>query len=78
LPPNDTQYIYVLFRPLEAKEYAIDLPIKIRDLDGLSPNSHYLRLRGIGYQSEHEELKPKEVPFYGDLPVCRAYIGEEG
>lgn len=23
-------------------------------------------------------MKPEEVQFYGDLPVCRAYIGEEG
>ena len=37
-----------------------------------------LRLRGIGYQSEHEDQKPQEMPFFGDLPVCRAYIGEEG
>ena len=35
-------------------------------------------LRGTGYHPEHEDLKPKEVPFYEDLPNCRAYVGEEG
>jgi len=78
LAPNDTQYIYVLFRPLEAKEYSIDLPIKISDIEGPSPHSHMLKLRGTGYHPEHEDLKPEEVKFYGDLPKCRAYVEEEG
>ena len=38
LNQGETQYIYTLFRPLEAKEYAIDLPIKIRDIEG--PSKH--------------------------------------
>jgi len=78
LSPNDTQYIYTLFRPLEAKEYSVDLPIKISDIEGPSPHSHSLKLRGTGYHPEHEDLKPEEVKFYGDLPKCRAFIGEEG
>ena len=78
LAANDTQYIYTLFRPLEAKEYAVDLPIKISDIEGPSPHSHTLKLRGIGYHPENESEKPVEVKFYEDLPTCRAYVGEEG
>lgn len=79
LAPNDTQYLYVLFRPLEAKEYSVDLPIKISDIEGPSPHSKTLRIRGTGYHPEQEnEKKPEEAKFYGDLPKCRAYIGEEG
>lgn len=63
---------------MEAKEYAVDLPIKISDIEGPSPHSHSLRLRGTGYHSENSTGKPEEVRFYGDLPKCRAYIGEEG
>jgi hypothetical protein len=33
---NETQFIYTLFRPLEAKEYALDLPIKVSDIEGPS------------------------------------------
>ena len=77
LSAGDTQYIYTLFRPLEAKEYAVDLPIKISDIEGPSPHSHVLKLRGKGYHPEEAQL-PVEVPFYEDLPKCRAYVGEEG
>ena len=78
LSANDTQYIYTLFRPLEAKEYSVDLPIKISDIEGPSPHSHVLKLRGTGYHPENDSEKPKELPFYEDLPNCRAYVGEEG
>jgi hypothetical protein len=78
LAASDTQYIYCLFRPLEAKEYSVDLPIKISDIEGPSPHSHVLKLRGVGYHPEYEAEKPEEVKFYEDLPKCRAYVGEEG
>ena len=58
LAANDTQYIYTLFRPLEAKEYAVDLPIKISDIEGPSPHSRVLKLRGVGYHPEYEAQKP--------------------
>lgn len=78
LAANDTQYIYVLFRPLEAKDYAVDLPIKISDIEGASDQKPVLKLRGTGYHPENEHEKPDEVKFYEDLPKCRAYVGEEG
>ena len=78
LAANDTQYIYCLFRPLEAKEYSVDLPIKISDIEGPSPQMPVLKLRGTGYHPEAEHEKPDEVQFYEDLPACRAYLGEEG
>jgi hypothetical protein len=73
---NETQYIYTLFRPLEAKDYLLDLPIKISDIEGPSPEQYMLKLRGVGYH--YEEKKPAEVPFYEDLPKCRANLNENG
>jgi hypothetical protein len=52
LGPNEIQYVYTLFRPLEAKEYAVDLPIKINDIEGPVPNQHVLKIRGQGYHPE--------------------------
>lgn len=37
LRPSETQHIYTLFRPLEAVDYSLDLPIKISDIEGPSP-----------------------------------------
>jgi hypothetical protein len=73
---NETQYIYTLFRPLEAKDYILDLPVKVSDIEGPSPNQYMLNLRGIGYH--FEEKKPAETPFYEDLPKCRANLNENG
>lgn len=78
LAPNDTQYIYTLFRPLEAKDYAVDLPIKISDIEGPSDHQHVLKLRGKGYHPEQTDKIPREVKFYEDLPKCRAFVGEDG
>ena len=75
---NDTQYIYTLFRPLEAKDYAVDLPIKVSDIEGSVQPSLMLKLRGTGYHPENEQDKPDEQQFYEDLPKCRAYVGAEG
>ena len=47
-----------MFRPLEAKEYSVDLPIKISDIEGPSPHSNMLKLRGTGYHPEQENEKP--------------------
>ena len=73
---NETQYIYTLFRPLEAREYHLDLPIKISDIEGPSAEPYVLKIRGTGYH--FEEKKPQEVAFYEDLPKCRANINENG
>lgn len=35
IKPNETQYLYTVFRPLEAKKYEIDLPIKVSDIEGV-------------------------------------------
>ena len=34
----ETQYLYTAFRPLEAKNYEIDLPIKVSDIEGIVQN----------------------------------------
>lgn len=73
---NETQYIYTLFRPLEARDYALDLPIKISDIEGPSQESYMLKMRGVGYH--FEDKKPLEAPFYEDLPKCRANLNENG
>ena len=58
LKSNDTSHIYTLFRPLEAKEYSLDLPIKVSDIEGPSAERYMLRLRGVGYH--FEKTKPVE------------------
>jgi len=68
-------YIYTMFRPLEAKEYNLDLPIRVTDIEGLAQQLT-LKLRGVGYH--FEDQKPSEVPFYDDLPMCRAHLTESG
>lgn len=52
------------------------MPIKITDIDGLSAESYSLKLKGIGYH--FEDNKPLEIPFYEDLPKCRANLNEHG
>ena len=56
--------------------YSLDLPIKISDIEGPSPEPYTLRLRGTGYH--HESEKPEEVQFYEDLPLCRANLNDDG
>ena len=74
---QETHYIFTMFRPLEAKEYDLDLPIKISDIEGPSPDQYLLKLRAVGYH--FEEKKPLEDhPFYEDLPKCRANLNELG
>lgn len=70
LMPNEIQYLYTVFRPLECKNYKLDLPIKVSDIEGVVQKLS-LKLNGIGYQGE--ENRPKEVQFYEDLPKCRAH-----
>ena len=70
LMPNEIQYLYTVFRPLESKDYRIELPIKVSDIEGVVQNIS-LKLNGVGYQGEHN--KPKEIQFYEDLPKCRAH-----
>jgi hypothetical protein len=76
LQAGQTDYIYTLFRPLEAKDYSLELPIKISDIEGPSAESYSLKMTGIGYH--FEDKKPKEVTFYEDLPKCRANLNENG
>lgn len=49
LKSNETGHIYTLFRPLEAKSYSLNLPIKVSDIEGPSVENYFLRLRGDGY-----------------------------
>lgn len=74
LMPNEIQYLYTVFRPLESKKYRIELPIKVSDIEGVVQNIS-LKLNGVGYQGENN--KPKEVQFYEDLPKCRAHCNSD-
>lgn len=74
IKPNETQYLYTVFRPLEAKKYEIDLPIKVSDIEGVVQNLT-LRIKGSGYQNESD--KPPEVQFYEDLPKSRAHLNPD-
>lgn len=73
---NETQHIYTQFRPLEACNYNLDLPIKVSDIEGPSAESYTLRLRGQGYH--HEDKKPREELFFEDMPDCRAHLTDNG
>ena len=73
---GQTKYIYTLFRPLEAIEYSLDLPIKISDIEGVSNEPYMLRLRGIG--DHYADKIPTELQFYEDLPKCRAHLNDNG
>lgn len=76
LKSNEISYIFTLFRPLEAKQYSLDLPIKISDIEGPSTEPYTLRLRGTGYHLVSD--RPKEIQFYEDLPLCRAHLNDDG
>jgi hypothetical protein len=65
-----------MFRPLEAKSYSLDLPIKVSDIEGPSVENYFLRLRGQGYHLEAE--KPVEEQFFEDMPICRAHLTDNG
>jgi hypothetical protein len=70
LMPNEIQYLYTMFRPLESKKYHLELPIKVSDIEGVVQNIS-LKLNGVGYQGINR--KPKEIQFYEDLPKWRAH-----
>lgn len=65
-----------MFRPLEAKSYRLDLPIKVSDIEGPSAENYTLRLRGDGYHLEAS--KPQEQQFFEDMPICRAHLTDNG
>ena len=70
LMPNEIQYLYTVFRPLESKDYKLELPIKVSDIEGIVQNLS-LKINGVGYQGD--DNKPHEIQFYEDLPKCRAH-----
>lgn len=65
-----------MFRPLEAKSYSLNLPIKVSDIEGPSAENYTLRLRGQGY--DREDTKPVEEQFFEDMPICRAHLTDNG
>lgn len=75
LKTGETQHIYTMFKPLEAKKYELDLPIRIEDIEGQQKEPQILRLRGTGYHPGQK--KPEEAQFYEDLPLCRANLNPE-
>lgn len=65
-----------MFRPLEEKNYSLNLPIKVSDIEGPSSENYTLRLRGQGYHFEN--TKPNEEQFFEDMPICRAHLTDNG
>ena len=61
---------------MEAKSYSLNLPIKVRDIEGPSAENYTLRLRGQGY--DREDTKPVEEQFFEDMPICRAHLTDNG
>jgi len=75
LKTGETQHIYTLFKPLEAKKYELDLPIRVEDIEGPQKVPQILRLRGHGFVPA---VNAREDPqFYEDLPICRANLNPE-
>ena len=71
---NEVQYLYTTFRPLENKQYFINLPIKVSDIEGIVQNIP-IKLNGVWYQGETNKLN--EALFYEDLSKCRAHWRNE-
>jgi len=69
--PNKSEYIYVMFRPIEAKEYYVELPITVKDIEG--SQNVMLKIKGKGY---HPIAGPTPVhqSIFTDVPLCRSNL----
>jgi len=77
LKPGETSHVYVDFLPLEDRLYALDLPIKVEDIDGEQKDRVVLKIRGTGYHHV-DKIPKKEEQFYENMPLCRANLADGG
>jgi hypothetical protein len=73
--PNKSEFIYVMFRPIEAKEYDIELPITVKDIEG--SQNVTLKISGTGYHTMHGT--PPTIPsIFHNVPLCRSNLNGIG
>ncbi len=69
--PNKSEFIYVMFRPIEAKKYYVELPIAANDIDSIQHVT--LKLEGTGYHPQAGPPPPFKSIFEG-VPQCRSNL----
>lgn len=74
LDPGNKSYLYVLFKPLEAKKYDFTLPIIVSDFVGVI-HELTVTIEGQGYNTKppKEDLQIKE-----EIPTQRSDVSEYG
>jgi len=71
IQPSKSEYIYVMFRPIEAKTYSIELPIIVKDIEGTQNVT--LKIEGTGYHPLEEAIPPYKSIF-NSTPLCRSNL----
>lgn len=71
IQPNKSEYIYVMFRPIEAKTYSIELPITVKDIEGAQNVT--LKIEGSGYHPL-EGSTPIHQSVFSSTPLCRSNL----
>lgn len=69
--PSKSEYIYVMFRPIEAKTYSIELPIAVKDIEGTQ--NVMLKIDGMGYHPG-TEVVPQHQSMFRNVPLCRSNL----
>lgn len=64
--PNRCEFIYVMFKPIEAKTYAVELPIIVKDTE--ANKEVMLRIEGTGYHPAQESPPPHQSLFVSVPP----------
>ena len=69
--PNKSEFIYVMFRPIEAKTYSVELPITVKDIEGTQNVT--LKIEGTGYHPAIESA-PAYQNMFSSVPLCRSNL----
>ena len=69
--PDKSEYIYVMFRPIEAKKYSVELPITVKDIEG--SQNVTLRIEGTGYHPSGDSI-PSHQSIFSSVPLCRSNL----
>lgn len=73
--PGKSEFIYIMFRPIEAKKYEIELPVTAKDIEG--PQNATLKIVGSGYHPTSEKT-PEHQSIFRSVPLCRSNLKGEG
>ncbi len=69
--PNKSEFIYVMFRPIEAKTYSVELPITVKDIEGTQNVT--LKIDGTGYHPSQGPA-PEHESMFKSVPLCRSNL----